>query len=70
MCLAALVSTKVYACRRETVVDVAVLDLVVDVDIIGMEDLWVVEWWKNWLLERIREVWVFIWRLESSDARL
>lgn len=51
-------------------VDVAVLDLVVDVDIIGVEDLWVVEWWKNWLLESIGKVWVFIWRLESSDARL
>lgn len=51
-------------------VDVAVLYLVVDVDIIGVEDLWVVEWWKNWLLESIGEVWVFIWRLESSDAGL
>lgn len=51
-------------------VDVAVLDLVVDIDIIGVEDLWVVEWWKNWLLESVREVWVFIWRLESSDAGL
>jgi hypothetical protein len=70
LCLAALVSAKVYACSRETVVDVAVLYLVVDVDIIGVEDLWVVEWWKNWLLKRIGEVWVFIWRLESSDTGL
>lgn len=51
-------------------VDVAILDLVVDVDIIGVEDLWVVERWENWLLERIGEVWVFIWRLEASDAGL
>lgn len=51
-------------------VDVAILYLIVDVDIIGVEDLWVVEWWKDWLLKSIREVWVFVWRLESSDARL
>ncbi len=51
-------------------VDVAVLYLVVDVDIIGVENLWVVEWWKNWLLKSIGEVWVFIWRLESSNAGL
>lgn len=31
-------------------VDVTVLYLVVDIDIIGVEDLWVMEWWKNWLL--------------------
>lgn len=51
-------------------VDVAVLYLVVDVDIIGVEDLWVVERWEDWLLQRIGKVWVFIWRLEASDAGL
>lgn len=51
-------------------VDVAVAQLGVDVDVVGVEDLRVVEWFQDGLLENVREERVFVGGLVAADEGL
>lgn len=49
---------------------VALLDLVIDVYIVLMQNLWVLKWLKKWLLQGVWEEWVLVWRFKATDQRL
>lgn len=70
MRLTTISPAKISTGRGKEMVYIALLDLVVDVDIVGMEDLWVVEWLENWFLKSLWEVWIFVWGFEAADQRL
>ena len=56
-------------CRKE-LLDVKLLDLVVHVDIVLVEDLGVVEWFENGLLEGVGEVGELVGGFEAADEGL
>lgn len=67
---AVLATTEAGTHGGQHLVDVALLDDLVHIDVVRMQDLGVLEWLQDRLFQHPREERVLIGRLESADARL